>query len=115
MSTKEWREANKESIRASRRKWYNKNKKHARSKVIERREKLRTWFKDYKKTLYCNNCPESRWYVLDFHHRDPETKEISISYVINWGWSKKRIMKEVEKCDCLCANCHRELHYLERQ
>ena len=27
------------------------------------------------------------------------------------GYSKKKIIKEIEKCDTLCANCHRIEHY----
>lgn len=29
------------------------------------------------------------------------------------NFSKARILKEIEKCTPLCANCHRKLHYPE--
>ena len=45
-------------------------------------------------------------YVGDFHHRDPDLKEFTISYG-SYRVSWERIVKEVEKCDYLCANCHR--------
>jgi 5-methylcytosine-specific restriction endonuclease McrA len=55
-----------------------------------------------------NNCLAA----LEFHHRNPKTKD-------NLGtgnrhsfsgrdWSK--IKRELDKCDLLCANCHREIH-----
>lgn len=46
--------------------------------------------------------------ALEFHHRVPEDKsfEINKSQTISWG----RIKGELEKCDLLCANCHREVH-----
>jgi hypothetical protein len=76
-----------------------------------RRKNIRKWFIEYKNKLCCIKCGESRWYVLDFHHRDE--KETEIGDALMRGWSIKRIKKEIEKCDPLCANCHRELHYLE--
>jgi predicted HNH restriction endonuclease len=51
--------------------------------------------------------------VLDFHHIDKETKEFTIG-AIKKG-SKEKILKEIDKCVCLCANCHREFHHLERE
>lgn len=48
-------------------------------------------------------------WALDFHHRESEKKEFTISKYTNHGWN---IMKlELDKCDLLCANCHRETHY----
>jgi len=46
--------------------------------------------------------------ALEFHHRDPKIKK--------GGWPQMKLMskenriKEIHKCDLLCANCHREEH-----
>jgi len=49
--------------------------------------------------------------ALEFHHLD--NKKESPSYVImRWSWERARA--ELEKCIMLCANCHREVHYTER-
>lgn len=47
--------------------------------------------------------------ALDFHHRNPEEKEISVSSLYQYSW--ERMKEELDKCQLLCANCHRELHY----
>ena len=44
--------------------------------------------------------------ALEFHHRDPAEKDPKWSR----GWSYPRLKKELDKCDILCANCHREVH-----
>ena len=51
-----------------------------------------------------NKYPE----VLEFHHRDPSQKDFNVS---SKGHSRswERVKAEIEKCDLLCANCHREL------
>ena len=64
----------------------------------------------YKKTLRCKKCGESRFYLLDFHHRNPEEKDYAISD--NSRASLASLEIELEKCDVLCSNCHREWHYL---
>jgi hypothetical protein len=51
-------------------------------------------------------CPEA----LQFHHRDPSTKEFSLSM---FSGSLARLVQEAAKCDLLCANCHRVRHARE--
>ena len=74
---------------------------------------FKEWFNDIRKNLKCSKCEESRWWVLDFHHRNPEEKDYNISDLVT-KCSKVLIIKEVEKCDVLCSNCHRDLHYQQR-
>lgn len=73
--------------------------------------KRRAWLKEYKKTLKCSRCPESFWACLDFHHKNPEEKEFEIREIVDKGVSMARILKEIAKCDVLCANCHRKEHF----
>lgn len=59
----------------------------------------------------CIYCGYSRYEgALDFHHRDPKEKAFALS-VQNFGTRKDLLDKEIEKCDLLCSNCHRELHH----
>ena len=46
--------------------------------------------------------------ALEFHHRDPSKKDFGIASGDIKGWDAVR--EEIEKCDLLCANCHREVH-----
>ena len=46
--------------------------------------------------------------ALDFHHVDESQKSFTISAYANLSWPK--IVKELDKCILLCANCHREKH-----
>lgn len=90
--------------------WYAKNKETQRKKVHSRKFAIKQWFVDYKSKLKCKNCDESDPVCLDFHHRNPTTKIIHISRIYWRGWSIEKIKEEIEKCDILCANCHRKLH-----
>lgn len=79
------------------------------------KEKLRNFKQlciDYKGGK-CNLCGYNKCIAaLDFHHKDPKNKKINISKI----QSKKltiNIIKELDKCEILCSNCHRELHYKE--
>lgn len=60
----------------------------------------------------CAKCGDERSYVLDFHHINPEEKEFTIGK-LRCG-AKETLQKEIDKCVCLCANCHREFHHLNR-
>ena len=66
---------------------------------------------EYKKEHPCIKCGETRFYTLDFHHVDPLTKTGTVARLAVES-SGQRMWEEVEKCVVLCANCHREFHYL---
>ena len=71
------------------------------------------WLNDFKQTHPCVKCGCDKFYLIDFHHINPKEKDYSISD--NPNASIETILKELEKCVSLCANCHREFHYLERE
>ena len=99
-----------ECQRIKMREHYVNNKSYYCKKARKRTNDLKDWFKDLKNTLCCKNCGENHVACLDFHHKNPEEKDIELSLVVHQGWSKKRILNEIEKCDVLCSNCHRKLH-----
>ena len=47
--------------------------------------------------------------ALGFHHEDPSIKDFGISA---GGMSRKweDIKRELDKCICVCSNCHIEIH-----
>jgi hypothetical protein len=47
--------------------------------------------------------------ALDFHHIDPEEKDVNFRTMLYWKWERRK--KEIDKCILVCSNCHRELHY----
>lgn len=114
MSSKKYRENNREAILAYQREWYKNNSERQKQFVRNREAKLLQWFREYKEALCCTICGEDHPACLDFHHRDPNEKEMEISTALSYGWSKERILVEIEKCDILCSNCHRKLHWDEK-
>jgi hypothetical protein len=68
----------------------------------------RKWFYDIKSKLKCERCGFSHPAALDFHHKDPTQKSFGIS--ANKHIGEEKILKEIEKCEVLCANCHRIEH-----
>jgi hypothetical protein len=99
------------------REWYARNKDdpNYRRRLKEfdkqRRASLAEWFEELKKEKCCYKCGFDHPAALDFHHRNPDDKLYEVALMPQWGISKKKILAEIEKCDVLCANCHRILHY----
>ena len=86
---------------------YQKNKEYyldKKKKYIKKTLLLVNKYKD-KPCLDCHIKYPS--YVMDFHHREGERKENTIAIMIRQGYSFKRILEEIKKCDLICANCHR--------
>jgi len=92
---------------------YRNNKKYYIDKRKKWQDNHRDWFNDLKKDLKCKKCGENRWWVLDFHHKEPNKKELELARMLGQGKSKESILYEISKCDVLCSNCHRDLHHQE--
>lgn len=58
----------------------------------------------------CAVCGENDPVVLESHHRNPKTKSFNVSVKFKtYKWEV--IQKEIDKCEVLCANCHRRFHF----
>lgn len=91
---------------------YQRNKDKYIQKTKERAAQYQEDYIKYKKTLSCNSCGESRYWLLEFHHTD-SSKEFNISTKSS-SMPLDTLKKEIDKCEVLCANCHRDRHYQER-
>ncbi len=77
--------------------------------TIDRQRKFKKECVEYKGGC-CEKCGYSKYIgALEFHHKDPSKKEFSIAHVKLTTFSDK-IRTELDKCELLCANCHREAH-----
>ena len=118
---RQYRENNREKINENAKKSYIKNKDRKLKWSAEYRDKHRERINadqrqrtknkgDFLDSFRepCIVCGESEKACIDFHHKDPSTKSFSI------GSSKTKtyeeLEKEINKCVCLCANCHRKYH-----
>ena len=100
-----------EAKRAYERNWYQTIGKEKRKATnLKWRTRKREEFAKLKSTLRCKICGESHPACLDFHHKDSTQKENEIARLATNG-SSELLEKELKKCDVLCANCHRKLHY----
>lgn len=88
--------------------YQSKCKKCFNEYCIERWKKRKLKAIEYKGGK-CQICGYDKFYgALEFHHLDPSNKEMNWDDMRKTSWSK--ITEELDKCVCVCANCHRELH-----
>jgi hypothetical protein len=78
------------------------------NRIRRNKQSSLTWFKELKSTLSCCVCGENEPDCLDFHHIDGNDKEFILSKIKKG--SIGRMIIEINKCACLCANCHRKHH-----
>ena len=58
----------------------------------------------------CEHCGCNDEIVLEFHHLNPNKKDINISDLVQYNRNWENAKKELDKCIILCANCHRKEH-----
>lgn len=97
-----------EDARRNSREHYARNKE----KYLERNRKSRLIQREFLNTLKDKPCMDCGLqyppYVMDFDHRDPSTKLGHVGTLVSeTRISMKRLLAEIEKCDLVCANCHR--------
>jgi hypothetical protein len=64
-----------------------------------------TYLLEYFKSHPCVDCGEQDPVVLEFDHLRDKEFEIGANLSVR-SWSS--ILAEIEKCDVVCANCHRK-------
>ena len=79
----------------------------------EQYRKKKELVQDIKSERKCAKCGENRGYCLDFHHLDPTKKDNTVARLTSNNYRLDKVYEEIEKCIVLCANCHREFHFLE--
>lgn len=96
---------------------YEKNHYSNQSEIIKQQRRTsnksyadrnRAYILQYKLNHGCKYCPEKEPCCLDFHHLDSKTKLACVSQLVN-GFSIDKLIAEIDKCDVVCANCHRKI------
>lgn len=69
------------------------------------RERMLAWAQDLKRGP-CTDCSETfHPFVMDWDHLGDKDRDVAD--LIMKGWSKRRILEEIAKCELVCSNCHR--------
>jgi len=93
-------------------KWYYQNQDRQKENVKQNnqqyRQNARDYIWEYLSAHPCTQCGETDPVALEFHHVRGE-KTIEVSRLIGRGASLDVIKAEIQKCDVLCASCHRKL------
>ncbi|MCE9548968.1 hypothetical protein K8Q98_01045 [Candidatus Nomurabacteria bacterium] len=88
--------------------WYPLNKIKHIQYVKNIKSKINEYVLNYKKTGKCMDCGflgKDYPQVLDFDHR--KDKKFNVSEYRYHTSGINKVKEEIEKCDLVCANCHR--------
>lgn len=97
----------------SAKRFHAENTEHCRDRIRERASRLRRAEKlrllQYLFGAECIDCGERNPLLLEFDHLRDKTMEVA--EMANRGLPWSVILAEIEKCDVVCANCHRMRTY----
>ena len=89
--------------------WYERNKDVHCANVLANKEIYKSQARQLLRELKskpCTDCKNSyHWFAMDFDH--VRGKTLDISRCIAQSWCLDRIKGEIEKCEVVCAVCHR--------
>jgi len=92
----------KECNATQRREWVRVKKKVVSEKIYEHL--------GYDGCVVCGNTDQR---VHCFHHRKPQDKDFEISQHLRKNHNLDKILREVDKCDLMCRNCHAIIHIMD--
>lgn len=112
---REYWQKNKEKKKEMDKRYYLKHKSELNKKQREyHRQKENEFLSKYKQGKSCALCGyNEHWEILQFHHKDKKSFEITLSKIAKR--SPEEIRKEIEKCILICPNCHFLLHLKEKE
>jgi len=87
----------------------------SRAAAIRHRAKRRQFIHELKKTLSCVYCGISNPLCIDFDHINRSTKLATPATMITSGHNWENVLAEIQKCQPVCANCHRMKSIAESQ
>lgn len=98
----------KECTRATVRRHYENNKEYYldKNERVKNDNRERVW--KFLKENPCMDCGEQDPLLLEFDHLSDKTNNVS-TMVCSTTWPI--IQKEIDKCEVVCANCHRKRTY----
>ncbi len=97
--------------RLAHQKWYAKNAERVKRDARAYKLSVKAAVNLIKESTPCLDC--HKYYpacVMEFDHVRGE-KEAAVAQSWHLGWSLERTMREIEKCELRCANCHRVKTY----
>lgn len=111
-------EAAKQYSREYNKDWYSRNKEKRKKQIRESNivqiERQRDAIQHLKEASPCMDCGNKYGYwIMDFDHVRGN-KRTEVSKLTRSAYSMKFIMDEIEKCDLVCANCHRDRTHKRR-
>ena len=85
---------------------YLSNKSQYKKRADAQRKKMQELLFSLKDGKSCKDCGRKfPSCAMDFDHKDRKLKLSDVGLLVSWG--KETLLKEVGKCDLVCANCHR--------
>lgn len=75
---------------------------------VERKQSQYDLICEYLSAHSCVDCGESDILVLEFDHLPKYEKSYAISTLIGRAVAWEIIQAEIDKCEVVCANCHRK-------
>lgn len=96
----------KEQVKKYRKEWNKKNRE--KNRLFRKRYfvRLRNIIDQIKQGQSCVECGEDDPCCLDFNHL--EDKKFNIGSTNRGNVGIDTLIREIEKCEILCANCHRK-------